>query len=135
MGILSNLRGLRTSTTQESIPISNGVSSVPKKKWSNLMPLVMALVVIVEITFLGRLDMDKNAALVDSWADLFYRSPPQEDLFYRSPPQEDLLESLGFSDRPSESESCEEWLEKEDAVVYSREFEKEPILVTGAEKV
>ena len=99
------------------------------------MPLLVALVVIVEITFLGRLDMDKNAALVDSWADLFYRSPPQEDLFYRSPPQEDLLESLGFSDRPSESESCEEWLEKEDAVVYSREFEKEPILVTGAEKV
>ena len=125
MGILSNLRGLRTSTTQESIPISNGVSSVPKKKCSNLMPLLVALVVIVEITFLGRLDMDKNAALVDSWADLFYRSPPQED----------LLESLGFSDRPSESESCEEWLEKEDAVVYSREFEKEPILVTGAEKV
>ncbi|XP_075674355.1 glycoprotein 3-alpha-L-fucosyltransferase A-like isoform X1 [Castanea sativa] len=128
MGVLSNLRGLRgsstTTTTQESLPITDGVSSVAKKKWSNLMPLVVALVVIAEIAFLGRLDMAKNAALVDSWADLFYRSPPQED----------LLDSWGVNNRFSESESCEDWLEKEDAVVYSRDFEKEPVFVSGAEK-
>jgi glycoprotein 3-alpha-L-fucosyltransferase len=35
----------------------------------------------------------------------------------------------------SESDSCEEWLEKEDAVVYSRDFDKDPVLVAGAEKV
>ncbi|XP_050260598.1 glycoprotein 3-alpha-L-fucosyltransferase A-like [Quercus robur] len=128
MGVLSNLRGLRgsstTTTTQESLPITDGVSSVAKKKWSNLMPLVVALVVIAEIAFLGRLDMAKNAALVDSWADLFHRSPPQED----------LLDSWGVNNRISESESCEDWLEKEDAVVYSRDFEKEPVFVSGAEK-
>lgn len=129
MGVLSNLRGLRgsstTTTTQETLPITDGVSSVAKKKWSNLMPLVVALVVIAEIAFLGRLDMAKNAALVDSWADLFYRSPPQED----------LLDSWGVNNRISESESCEDWLEKEDAVVYSRDFEKEPVFVSGGEKV
>ncbi|KAK4563137.1 hypothetical protein RGQ29_005588 [Quercus rubra] len=128
MGVLSNLRGLRgsstTTTTQESLPITDGVSSVAKKKWSNLMPLVVALVVIAEIAFLGRLDMAKNAALVDSWADLFYRSPPQED----------LLDSWGVNNRISESESCEDWLEKEDGVVYSRDFEKEPVFVSGGEK-
>ena len=89
------------------------------------MPLVVALVVIAEIAFLGRLDMAKNAALVDSWADLFYRSPPQED----------LLDSWGVNNRISESESCEDWLEKEDGVVYSRDFEKEPVFVSGGEKV
>jgi glycoprotein 3-alpha-L-fucosyltransferase len=128
MGVLSNLRGSKTgaaTTAQESLPMSNGFSSTPKKKWSNLMPLLVAVVVVAEIILLGRLDMAKNAALVDSWADLFYRSPPQDDL---------PLESLA-SDRVSEPESCEEWLEREDAVVYSRDFGKDPILVSGAEKV
>lgn len=121
----SNPRGSRTGATRESLSISNAVSSGPKKKWSNLMPLLVALVVVAEIAFLGRLDMVKNVALVDSWADLFYRSPPQDDLGL------ELLEA----DRMSEADGCEEWLEREDAVVYSRDFEKEPVLVSGAEKV
>lgn len=128
MGVLSNLRGSKTGTTttgQESLPISNGLSSTPKKKWTNLMPLLVALVVVAEITLLGRLDIVKNAALVDSWADLFYRPPPRDDF---------PLESLA-SDRVSEPEGCEEWLEREDAVVYSRDFRKDPILVSGAEQV
>jgi glycoprotein 3-alpha-L-fucosyltransferase len=128
MGVLSNLRWSKTGTTtatQDGLPTSNGFSSMPKKKWSNLMPLLVALVVVAEIALLGRLDMAKNAALVDSWADLFYRSPPQDDF---------PLESLA-SDRVSEPESCEEWLEREDAVVYSRDFGKDPVLVSGAEKV
>ena len=33
-----------------------------------------------------------------------------------------------------ESERCEEWLEKEDAVVYSGDFQEHPILVSGAEQ-
>jgi glycoprotein 3-alpha-L-fucosyltransferase len=66
MGLVWNQRGSRTettTTTQEGLPVSVGVA-VPKKKWSNLMPLFVALVVIAEIAFLGRLDMAKNAAMV-----------------------------------------------------------------------
>lgn len=125
MGIFASLRGSRIGAAQETLPVSDGVSSSPKRRWSNLMPLLVAIVVLAEIAFLGRLDVASNVAIVDSWADLFFRSLPPDDLG---------LVSLG-SDRVSESESCEEWLERHDAVVYSRDFGKEPILVSGSEKV
>ncbi|KAG2704509.1 hypothetical protein I3843_05G007200 [Carya illinoinensis] len=124
MGIFASLRGSRIGAAQETLPLSDGVSSSPKRRWSNLMPLLVAIVVLAEIAFLGRLDVASNVAIVDSWADVFFRSLPSDDLG---------LVSLG-SDRVSESESCEEWLERHDAVVYSRDFGKEPILVSGSEK-
>lgn len=121
MGVLSNLRGSRTSP----LPLSeNGLSSssssstsssAPKKKCSNLTPFLVIVVVIAEIAFLGRLDMAKNAAMFNSIADIFYK-----------PPADDFAIAV---------KSCEEWLEREDAVVYSRDFEKHPILVSGAEQV
>ncbi|XP_027346331.1 glycoprotein 3-alpha-L-fucosyltransferase A [Abrus precatorius] len=125
MGLVWNQRGSRTETTQEGLPInvSSGVA-VPKKKWSNLMPLFVALVVIAEIAFLGRLDMAKNAAMVDTLADFFYRS--------RVVVEGDDLRVGGH--RNSDSESCEEWLEREDAVTYSRDFNKEPVFVAGADQ-
>jgi glycoprotein 3-alpha-L-fucosyltransferase len=129
MGLVWNQRGSRTettTTTQEGLPVSVGVA-VPKKKWSNLMPLFVALVVIAEIAFLGRLDMAKNAAMV---ADLFYRSRVAVE-------NDDLgLEMIGgIKNLESEIESCEEWLEKEDVVTYSRDFVKEPVFVSGADQV
>jgi glycoprotein 3-alpha-L-fucosyltransferase len=129
MGLVWNQRGSRTettTTTQEGLPVSVGVA-VPKKKWSNLMPLFVALVVIAEIAFLGRLDMAKNAAMV---ADLFYRSRVVVE-------NDDLgLEMIGgIKNFESEIESCEEWLEREDAVTYSRDFVKEPVFVSGADQV
>jgi len=128
MGLLTNLRGLRTEgTQQESLPVL-ATGGNPKRKWNNLMPLVVALVVIAEIAFLGRLDMAKNAAMVDSLADFFYRSRAVVE-------GEDLGLGLVASDRTSELDSCEEWLEREDAVTYSRDFSKEPIFVSGADQV
>ncbi|KAG5247663.1 alpha 1,3 fucosyltransferase [Salix suchowensis] len=41
---------------------------------------------------------------------------------------------MGTTERTLGSDSCEEWLEKEDAVVYARDFDIDPILVTGDEK-
>ncbi|KAK7362633.1 hypothetical protein VNO77_04751 [Canavalia gladiata] len=117
MGLVSNQRGSRSETTLDGLP-------VPKRKWSNLMPLFVALVVIAEIAFLGRLDMAKNAAMVDTLADLFYRSRVVIE-------GDDLVV---VADRNSQSESCEEWLEREDAVAYSRDFTKEPVFVSGAEQ-
>lgn len=123
MGLVQNQRGSRT---EGGLPVSVPTGSVPKKKWSNLMPLAVALVVIAEIAFLGRLDMAKNAAMV---TDFFYRSRAV-------PVERDELE-LGVlrGGRNSESESCEDWLEREDAVTYSRDFNKEPVYVSGADQV
>ncbi|KAI4298457.1 hypothetical protein L6164_032014 [Bauhinia variegata] len=128
MAPLSNQRGSRTERTQDGLQVSNSSISVSKKKWSNLMPLFVALVVIAEIGFLGRLDMAKNVAMVDSWADVFYRRREVAAVG-------DLEISIFGANQNSETGSCEDWLEREDAVTYSRDFSKEPILVVGAEQV
>lgn len=141
MGILSNLRGGRTanSSEQEVLPISeNGSSSnssTSKKKFSNLMPFVVALVVIAEIGFLGRLDMAKNAAMFDSLADIFYKPPLSSEMEETGGGADGLVLTEIIGGQDSYSDSCEEWLEREDSVVYSRDFEKDPILVVGAEQV
>lgn len=86
------------------------------------MPYFIALVVIAEIAFLGRLDMAKNAAMLNSWADSLLRqsSDPADG-------------SVSVS--VSEDESCETWLAKQDAVIYSRDFDKDPVLVSGGDQV
>ncbi|OMO63053.1 hypothetical protein COLO4_32743 [Corchorus olitorius] len=116
MGIISNLRG--GSRTQEGLPLADGLPSSTsvsyKKKWSNLMLLLVALVVVAEIAFLGRLDMAKNAAFFDSWPEMFYKSYSSGEAGVAG------VERLGIralgGDRNSGTESCEEWLEREDAV-------------------
>ncbi|KAL4276006.1 hypothetical protein HN51_058937 [Arachis hypogaea] len=131
MGLVQNLRGSRTESTHEGLPVSSvQLGLVPKRKCSNLMPLVVALVVIAEIAFLGRLDMAENAAMV---TDFFYRS--------RAASVVDGADDLDFgllvgrtNKKNSESESCEEWLEREDSVTYERDFNKEPVYVTGADQ-
>jgi glycoprotein 3-alpha-L-fucosyltransferase len=100
----------------------------PKKRWTNLMPCVIALVVIAEIAFLGRLDMSKNAAMVNLWADsLLHRS------YFQTTEAESArrdVDSVGYED-----DSCEKWLMKEDDVVYNRDFDKDPIVVAGGDQV
>lgn len=131
-----------SSSSSQNSDINN-----PKKKWSNWIPLFVAMVVIAEIAFLGRLDMAKNVDLVNSWADSFYQFTTSSWL----PPKTynvvdgigggdesglGVLSRGGFQRDAAKLEgSCEEWLEKEDSVVYSRDFETEPIFVSGAEQV
>ncbi|XP_028765887.1 glycoprotein 3-alpha-L-fucosyltransferase A isoform X2 [Neltuma alba] len=123
MGLVTNSRGLRTEATHEGLPVST--TAVPRRKWGNWMPLFAIFVVIAEIAFLSRLDVAKNAAMVDTVADLFYGS--REEATF-----DDFAFDILGGDSNSESESCEEWLEREDAVTYSRNFTTEPILVVGA---
>lgn len=134
MGIISNLRGPRTQEhglpLSDSLPSSTSVSN--KTKCSNLMPLVVALVVIAEIAFLGRLDMAKNAAFFDSWPEMFYKYHPSDGAEVAGVEKLDI-ETLG-GDQNLFKESCEEWLEREDGVIYSRDFAKDPIWVSGADQ-
>lgn len=133
MGILS-----RTSNTNNKygLPVSdyNGSSSsssaIPKRKWSNWMPFFVAIVVILEIAFLGRLDMAKNAAMLDSLVDIFQKPHHSSavDSFAAS-------DDLGVNARVSVAETCEDWLERNDAVNYSRSFDKDPVVVSGDEQV
>ncbi|KAJ8763580.1 hypothetical protein K2173_002463 [Erythroxylum novogranatense] len=140
MGIFLNSRGSRAVENTDVLPVSDGLSSsssvsVPKRKWSNVLPVFVALVVLAEILFLGRLDMAKNAALVDSWADSWFdRSLPSRDWGVGSEDLGARFERFHGTHKNVETESCEEWLEREDDVVYSRDFGKDPISVVGAEK-
>ncbi|KAL5788320.1 hypothetical protein ACOSP7_005269 [Xanthoceras sorbifolium] len=136
MGILSRT-GNTNSTQQEGLPVTdnNGSSQslLPKKKWSNWMPLFVAIVVILEIAFLGRLDMAKNAAMLDSLVDIFHKpiSSSGKESFGGV---NDFGTGTFEGGRVLDVESCEEWLEREDALVFSRDFDKDPIMVSGAEK-
>lgn len=110
------------------------------------MPVVVVLVVLAEIAFLGRLDMAKKADLVNSWADSFYQFTSSSsswlpDSTHLKIDVDDGADDVGFTAsgggfvRARSENTCEEWLEKEDAVTYSRDFQKEPIFVTDAERV
>ncbi|KAK9096931.1 hypothetical protein Sjap_022428 [Stephania japonica] len=97
------------------------------------MPFIVALVVFAEIAFLGRLDMAKNAAMVNTWTKSFYYGSSGE---VSASEEEDPFEGLGVGDGKSGEvvESCEGWLEREDSVAYSRDFGKDPILVSGPDE-
>lgn len=115
--------------------MSRGVSGLISRKrwsWSNLMPLFIALVVVAEVTFLGRLDMAKNVAMVQSWTNTFYYPSSSSSLEGREPME---YGASGNEEKLVGAGDCEEWLEREDAVTYSRDFEKDPVLVSGAEQV
>ncbi|WOH04738.1 hypothetical protein DCAR_0624150 [Daucus carota subsp. sativus] len=106
------------------------------KRWSNLMPLFVALVVIAEIAFLGRLDIVTKSSTVNSWADSFYQftTLPWASSFDPPPIDEFVIGSDQFGVLDSDTESCEVWLERQDSVVYSRDFQSHPIFVSANEE-
>lgn len=129
MGPFSNLRGPRIGATHDELPLANDSSSSSspsshsssiRRKLSNLLPICVALVVIAEIGFLGRLD---KVALVDTLTDFFTQSPPPPSRSERK------IGVVGTE------KSCEEWLTREDSVTYSRDFRKNPIFISGGAKV
>lgn len=118
MGVFSNLRGPKIGSTHEELPVANVSSSSSstssfKRKVSTFLPICVALVIIIEIGFLCRLD---NASLVDTLTHFFTKSSP------------DLKVGSGM-------EKCQEWLERVDSVTYSRDFSKNPIFIAGGNKV
>ncbi|KAF8054818.1 hypothetical protein N665_1312s0011 [Sinapis alba] len=119
MGVFSNLRGPKIGSTHEGLPVANASPSSPSslsRKVSSFLPICVAIVVLVEIAFLGRLD---NAALLNTLTGFFAKQSP-------SKPSGLKVES-GM-------ERCEEWLEREDSVSYSRNFSKDPIFISGGVK-
>ncbi|CAH1450399.1 unnamed protein product [Lactuca virosa] len=152
MGLLNpNQRPSRGIPLDSHIPStsssnSSSTSSSPsnthnsRKKWSNFLPVFLVLVFIAEISFLGRLDLIKNADLLNSWTESFYQfttasfssssldTADEVSMFGLSEAALDVLDS------GDGGESCEEWLEREDSVEYSRDFKSEPVFVTGGEQ-
>nr|XP_043622801.1 glycoprotein 3-alpha-L-fucosyltransferase A [Erigeron canadensis] len=125
------------SSTSNNNNNNNNNNNSSRKKWSNLLPLFLVLVFIAEISFLGRLDLIKSSDLFNSWADSFYQFTTTTTTSSTS--AGDVAGNdrsvLGlFPDGDEGGESCEEWLERVDKFVYSRDFKKQPILVTGAEQ-
>ncbi|MBA0705167.1 hypothetical protein Golax_017375 [Gossypium laxum] len=125
-----NLRGSRT---HEGLPISDAspISVSNKKRWSTLMPWLIALVVIAQLAFLGRLGSAKNATFFHSWPELFRKQHSASGVKVAGV-RNSGIRGLG-GHRNSSVETCEEWLEREDTLVYSRDFNKDPIwiLISG----
>lgn len=121
---------------------SSPTTTTTKKRCSNLMPVMVALVVIAEIGFLARLDITNNSTLVNYW-DSFYQftslswSSTSPSLPVIGGDEEVRLDVFdGAGDRNSEeAQGCEKWLERQDNVEYSRDFHKQPIYVTGGDQV
>ncbi|XP_010269895.1 PREDICTED: glycoprotein 3-alpha-L-fucosyltransferase A-like isoform X2 [Nelumbo nucifera] len=129
MGVLKGQKGSEIPITREGVGVNAGVSSTKRRRWAKLMPFFVALVVVAEIIFLGRLDMVKNATMVRTWTNSFYFASMREGAM--SSQQKEAFDALGLNNH---NENCEDWLEQEDAITYSRDFEKKPILVSGAEE-
>ncbi|TYH85954.1 hypothetical protein ES332_D01G008200v1 [Gossypium tomentosum] len=127
---MPNLRGSRA---HEGLPISDAspISVSNKKRWSTLMPWLIALAVIAQLAFLGRLGNAKNATFFHSWPELF-RTQHSSSGVKVAGVRNSGIRGLG-GHRNSGVETCEEWLEREDTLVYSRDFNKDPIwiLISG----
>jgi glycoprotein 3-alpha-L-fucosyltransferase len=96
-----------------------------RRRCAWLLPLLVGAAFLGEIAFLGRIDLSKNAAAVESWTTSFYRRSANSG--------EDALPGGGDGD-DDEIRQCVERLEREDAVPYDRDFETDPVLVGGAAK-
>lgn len=115
--------------------VSSGAVS-GKIRWSNLMHLFIFLVVVAEIIFLGRLDLAKNAAMVQLWTNTFYYPSSSSSSSSSSVGGKSVeFDASGRDGKWVEVGDCEEWLEREDAVSYSRDFRKDPVFVAGADQV
>ncbi|XP_058089509.1 putative fucosyltransferase-like protein isoform X2 [Magnolia sinica] len=119
-------RRTATSTAHEG--------AAPQRRWSNLMPLFVALVVISELTFLGRLDMAKNAAMMHSWTNSFNFPSFSSSSKTLYSADEEEIDVPSLDEKRVSDGNCKNWLEQEDAVPYSRDFRKDPILVSGLDE-
>ncbi|CAO2188570.1 unnamed protein product [Urochloa humidicola] len=97
-----------------------------RRRLGLLLPLLVGAAFLAEIAFLGRLDMAKNAEAVESWTTSFYGRSAHWG--------EAAGGEEGDEADDDEIRQCQERLEREDAVPYDRDFDKDPVLVGGAAK-
>ncbi|KAJ0499806.1 putative glycosyl transferase family 10 [Helianthus annuus] len=135
----SSVASSSSSSSSSSLSLSSTSAHNSRKQWSNLLPLFLVLVFIAEISFLGRLDLTKNADLLNSWTESFYQFTTSSfsSNSIDSVDEDSILGvsgavDLGGGGGGGGGESCEEWLERVDSVVYGRDFKNEPVLVTSA---
>lgn len=127
------------STSIGSDTNNNNNSQNMRRKWTNVLPLFVGLVVLAEIAFLGKLDMAKNSDLVNSWADSFYHFTTSSWSSQGGADEYGLSFSGGGGGGGVDSGfefdgGCEAWLEREDFVEYSRDFSKQPVVVHGSDQ-
>ncbi|XP_039038454.1 putative fucosyltransferase-like protein [Hibiscus syriacus] len=79
------------------------------------MPLLLALLVIAEIGFVGRFDS----------LPAMFRESRSSGRLKVAGARNSWIRALGGH----RNLTCEEWLEREDVVVYSRDFSDDPVLV------
>ncbi|GAB2231567.1 hypothetical protein Drorol1_Dr00010575 [Drosera rotundifolia] len=106
-----------------------------RQRWPKLIGVIAVVIVVVcEVALLGRLDVAKNVDLVHSWADSFHSQSNYDRNEYSNDHRVVEIEvggEGGGGGEVVEIEGCEWWLEREDAVDYSRDFGKDPIFVSA----
>lgn len=118
----------------------------PRKRWSDLtLPLLVALVVVAEIAFLGRLDF----AAVENWTtSLYFPSYSDQSSTIGGDPKTGFLDEIneagevdldeggssGGNYDVADDGSCDQWLEQKDSVGYERDFKTKPVRVSGGEQ-
>lgn len=105
-----------------------------RRRWSNLVPICVALIVFAEIAFLGRLDMAEKAAVVQHYWTTSIYFPSSSSAAAGGGNTTTASPWLPVPLDDSEDSSCEDWLEREDAVPYSRDFRNDPVLVSGVDQ-
>ncbi|CAM8971733.1 unnamed protein product [Rhodiola kirilowii] len=121
----------RRSAQEEHLPVSSPNTIAAKRKWSNLTAICVALVVVAEIVFLARLDVANKSVILDSWVQFVNFAPVVRENGVSSEDEDLGFEGLLRDGSTDEAQSCEEWLEREDDMMYSRDFDKQPVLVAG----
>ncbi|PKA59513.1 Putative fucosyltransferase-like protein [Apostasia shenzhenica] len=102
-----------------------------RRFWPGLVPIFAIVVVVGEIAFLVRLDMAEKATMVQNWTNSFSfpsSFAPRRSGALPSGSARHVLEE----EEEEENRRCREWLEREDSVFYSRNFDEDPVLVAGA---
>ncbi|KAL9250357.1 Glycoprotein 3-alpha-L-fucosyltransferase A-like protein [Drosera capensis] len=109
-----------------------------RQRWPKLIGVIAVVIVVVcEVALLGRLDVAKNVDLVHSWADSFHSHSNYDRTEYSNDHRVIEIEGggEGGGGEVVEIEGCEWWLEREDAVDYSRDFGKDPIFVSAPAEI
>ena len=117
------------------IPNQGGDHIYSNKNWTSIKSYFVALVFIAGIVFLGPLDFVTSSSIINSWADSLYQLMLPRSSSFDHPVDNLVVWSCQVGVPDPGTESCEEWLERRDSLVYSRDFRNDPIFFYASDLV
>lgn len=118
-----------------------GSRSTLNRRWARWLLFAVLAVGVWKVIFLGSLDAGMQSSILATWKNNFYEREPsarthgRAELYFEG--VKNSSGEKGASTKRAVSrvdDICEDWLEKEDRITYSRNFKTDPIWVVGEEK-